>query len=108
MSSLLEIINRLDEYFDDDPFHPLAIFAEDGVDSKPTARAIVCPEDEAGTLVCPNDHNLSYVLGVGLAIEAIEVWSNWREGSKPSPMERFSAVMFYAANDAYMPVEGVE
>ena len=48
---------------------------------------------------------LSYLLEVDLAREAIEVWSEWRNGRVPTRDERVAAVAFYADNDAYLPVD---
>jgi hypothetical protein len=41
---------------------------------------------------------------VQLANEAIEVWSAWRGGKKPSRQDKFAAVMFYSQHDAFIPV----
>jgi hypothetical protein len=47
---------------------------------------------------------MSYLLEVRLAREAIEVWSEWRDGRTPSSQDRCAAVLHYAAHDAYLPV----
>jgi hypothetical protein len=46
-----------------------------------------------------------YLLEVYLAQEAIEVWSEWRGGKRPSRAERSAAVAHYASHDAYLPTE---
>jgi hypothetical protein len=102
--TLIEVIDRLDEVDDSDRYASPVIFAEGGPDASPSARAIVCPGDEEGTLVCPQDPAVSEVLMVRLAKEAIEVWSAWRGGKKPSRQEKFAAVMFYSQHDAFIPV----
>ena len=102
--TLIEVIDRLDEVDVSDRFASPVIFAEGGPYASAIARTIVCPGDEEGTLVCPKDAALSEVLMVQLAKEAIEVWSAWRGGKKPSHQDKFAAVMFYSQHDAFMPV----
>jgi hypothetical protein len=80
------------------------IFAEGGPDASASARAIVCPGDDEGTLVCPQDHALTEVLMVELAREAIQVWSEWRGGKTPNREDKLAAVMFYSQHDAFIPV----
>jgi hypothetical protein len=101
---LLDVIDSLDELDDDDPYNPLAIYAPEGPDSREDDRAVVCAGDEEGTLTCPEDHDLSEVLGVSTAREAIEVWSEWRGGRTPTPRDKFAAVMYYSSHDAFLPV----
>ncbi len=102
---LIDVIDRLGEVDDPYGYRAHCIFAEGGPDAPPTARAVVCPGDKDGSLVCPRDPTLSYVLMVDLANDAIEVWSEWRSGRQPSPAEKFAAVMHYARHDAYLPIE---
>lgn len=61
------------------------------------SEAVVAIEDHPPT-------DLAYMLEVGLAREAIQVWSEWRQGASPSPQEACAAVVFYAEHDAYLPV----
>ena len=102
--SLLDVIDRLDAVDDSDRFSPPVIYAEGGPNAPPTARALVCPGDEAGTFACPGDPNLSEVLMVGLAKEAIRVWSSWRCQPRPDPMDKFAAVIYYSRHDAFLPL----
>ena len=46
---------------------------------------------------------LAYMLEVDLAIEAIEVWEQWR-GRVASVSDRCRAVIHYATHDAYLEV----
>ncbi|MFI7280181.1 hypothetical protein ACIBOV_07935 [Micromonospora chersina] len=46
-----------------------------------------------------------YLLEVDLAIEAIEVWSEWRAGVIPTPEEATLAVIYYGKHDAYQPLQ---
>jgi hypothetical protein len=46
-----------------------------------------------------------YLLEVYLAKEALEAWSEWRGGKRPSRAERTAAVAHYASHDAYLPTE---
>jgi hypothetical protein len=103
--SLLDIIDRLDAVDDSDRIEPPCIFAEGGPEAAPVARALVCPGDEAASLACPLDATLSYVLMVQHAKECIEVWSAWRGGRRPTPQDKFAAVMYYARKDAWLPLE---
>lgn len=48
---------------------------------------------------------MKYLLEVELAKEVIQVWKSWRNGREPSPLEKYQAVLYYAENDAYLPVE---
>src|SRR5882724_10168206 len=82
--TLIEVIDRLDEVDESDRYASPVIFVEGGADAPPTARTIVCPGDEEGTLICPPDSALSEVLLVPLAKKAIEVWSAWRGGKNPT------------------------
>jgi hypothetical protein len=88
--TLREVIGRLDEFADD-----RTIYAESAA---PTAEAIVASEPEqAGPL--------PYLLEVTLAREALEVWEAWRPGQTPSLEDKVAAVIYYAQNDAWLPVE---
>ncbi len=83
------MIHNLDQ-FDDD----LTIYAEKRPDWTPESEARVAAEGEGDSL--------PYFLEVGLAKEAIRVWSEWREGREASPDERFEAARYYAIHDAYL------
>jgi hypothetical protein len=45
----------------------------------------------------------TYMLEVSLAVEAIEIWSQWRNGRVPTPQDACEAVLYYASKDAYQP-----
>jgi hypothetical protein len=45
------------------------------------------------------------VLQVRLAKEALSVWSKSRKNRLPSLRERYEAVLYYALNDAFIPVD---
>jgi len=104
-TSLIDVIDQLDDVDDSEGYSSPCIFAEGGSDALPTAKALICPSDHGGGLACPKDSALSYVLMVELAKEAIEVCSQWRKGQRPTPDEKFAAVMYYSQHDAWMPVE---
>ncbi len=103
--TLIDIIDQLDAVNDSDRFEPPCIFAEGGTDAVSTAAAMVCPSDDEGSFVCPQDPTLSYVLMVQQAKECVEVWSRWRGGKRPTPRDKFAAVMYYSRNDAWLPLE---
>jgi len=88
--TLRDVIERLDEFGADE-----TIFAESAT---PTARAAVGVEDE-------DESGLPYLLEVAVALEAIEVWKAWRPGEAPSLDDKLAAVIHYAENDAWLPIE---
>jgi len=88
--TLREVIGRLNQFADDQ-----TIYAESAA---PTAEAIVASEPEQAA-------PLPYLLEIALAREAIEVWEAWRPGRTPSPEDKVAAVIYYARNDAWLPVE---
>jgi len=101
--SLLEVITHLHD-----------ISAGDGISPGPTiyARLPWTPQSDAVVLrgdevpdgvVTESGHQ--YLLEVDLAIEAVEVWSAWRDGATPTPEEATLAVIHYGENDAYQPVD---
>jgi hypothetical protein len=103
--TLFDLIQRLDEFEDSDPSHPLVIYAQRGADAERKSPALVCPRSEGGGLACPLDSSLSEVLSVGQAREAIEVWSAWRGGVTPTPADRFTTVMFFSRHGTFLPLE---
>ena len=102
---LIDLIDRLDEVDDSERYESPCLFAKGGTDALPSSKACVCPSDETGSFICPQDPELSYVLTVQHAKEAVEVWSEWRDGRLPNREQKYAAVMFYARHDAWMPVD---
>ena len=103
MPSLLEVIVAL-------RYVPLG----DGFSAGPTIYAMRpwTPESDAVILAgadvpdsVTTESGHHYLLEVNLAIEAVEVWSEWRATVIPSPEEATSAVIYYAENDAYQPLQ---
>ena len=66
--TLREVIDRLDEFADDDTIYAESIH--------PTARAVVATEPEDGSIPC-GAAGLAYLLEVAAARDAIEVWKTW-------------------------------
>ncbi len=97
--TLSDVIERLDE-FDDE----LTIYAERAPDFAPSSRAVVARDPADGSLP-PAAAGLDYFLEIDTAKEAIEVWSEWRDGAEPTRADRFGAVWYYAVNDAYLPAD---
>ncbi len=103
VSSLLEIVTSLRDI-------PLG----DGYSAGPTiyakrpwtpsTEAVVLRGDDipAGVTTESGHH---YLLEVDLALEAIEVWSEWRAGAIPTPEEATLAIVYYGEHDAYQPVQ---
>ena len=102
--ALIDLIDRLGEVDVSDRFNPPTIYAEGGRNAATKARAIICPVSD-DSLECPLDPTLTEVLMVSLAQQAIRVWGNWRHRT-PDRLQKFEAVMYYAQNDAFFPLEG--
>lgn len=102
--TLIDLIDRLDEVDDSDAFNPPTIYAEGGRYAATKARAIICPHPGDDCIECPLDPSLTAVLMVCLAQNAIEVWANWRRRT-PDRLQKFEAVMYYAQNDAFFPLD---
>ena len=105
-ATLIEVIDRLDEVDCSDRFAPPCIYAVGGPHARPDAPSLVCPTDEEGSLKCPEDSTLSYVLMVKQAQACIRVWSAWRGGRTPTRQDKFAAVMYYSQHDAWLPLQG--
>jgi hypothetical protein len=86
--TLRDVIARLDEFGADE-----TIFAESPA---PHARAVVAPEDA--------ETDLPYLLEVHLAREALEVSQAWRPDETPTLESKLEAVIYYAENEAWLPV----
>ena len=71
---------------------------------RPMARAIVAAEPEDGS-VPPVAAGLTYLVEVGAAKEAIEVWRMWRPGQMTTLDDKLASVTYYAQNDAWLPIE---
>jgi hypothetical protein len=52
----------------------------------------------------PSAEGLRYFLEVSIAKDAIRVWQQWRDGAVPSLDEKVAAVVYYAVNDAFLPL----
>ncbi|MDH6115596.1 hypothetical protein P3T36_007740 [Kitasatospora sp. MAP12-15] len=48
---------------------------------------------------------LPYLLEVELAQDAVDAWSQWRAGQRPTEAEKCQAIIHYAEFDAFEPVE---
>ena len=101
--ALIDLIDRLDEVDVFDRFNPPIIYAEGGRNAATKARAIICPAPD-DSLECPLDSSLTEVLMVSLAQQAIRVWADWRHRT-PNRLQKFEAVMYYAQNDAFFPLD---
>jgi hypothetical protein len=91
--TVLEVVKYLNE-----------IPAGDGFSPGPTiygARPWTLDGDADGGTTESGYH---YLLEVDLALEVIEVWSDWRGGTTPTPEEAALAIIYYAKHDAYQPL----
>lgn len=86
--TLRDVIARLEQFADDETIYAQA--------ATPTAEAVVTADEAAP---------LPYLLEVSIAREAVEVWAAWRPGQTPSLDDKVAAVIYYAQNDAWLPVD---
>ena len=52
-----------------------------------------------------DDHTIYDFLEVDIAKEAVRVWSEWRGGITPTLEDKLAAVIHYALNDSFLPVD---
>ena len=70
--------------------------------TSPAARAAVLPESGAAEA---RADGLRDFLEVALARDAVDVWSQWRDGAEPTIDDKLMAISYYATNDAYLPID---
>ena len=94
MQTLRDVVQALDELDDEGTIYT------DG--SSPAARAVVVTDasDQAA-----RDAGLRYFLEVGLAKDAVLVWSEWRANAQPSIDQKLMAISYYATHDADLPLD---
>jgi hypothetical protein len=92
MTTLLELIRALDTLPPETTLYAAKPWS-------PTSEAAVADDDEPPM-------GLDYLLEVDLAQQTAVVWSDWRNGARPTELERCEAVIHYAAHDAYLPLHG--
>jgi integrase len=97
-----ELLDDLETVEDD-----LTIYAATSNGWDGDSPAVVAMESE-DRLVPPEAVGMAYLLEVGLAKEAIRVWSEWRNAAIPTSTDRLAAVVYYATHDAYVPVQSDE
>ncbi len=95
---LADLLEQLDS-FDDE----LVIYAEKNPNWSADSSAAVLPEPDDGRIT-GQMQGMSYLLEVFLAKEVLEVWSQWRDGRNSTALDKCEAVIYYAENDAYLPV----
>jgi hypothetical protein len=94
MPTLRDVVGGLDELDDD------AVIYTDG--ASPAARASVVSGAEVEGAKADG---LRYFLEVALAKDAVDVWSEWRDGAEPTLDDKLMAVSYYATHDAYLPLD---
>jgi len=87
------IVDALEQQDDD-----AAIFVDPQVELSADTAAAVGPQGHA------EFRGMRYLLEIWLAREAIDVWRSWRGSRLPTLEEKVAAVVYYALNDAYMPI----
>jgi len=94
---LVDLLQQLDNLDEDQ-----TIYIEEDSWSG-TSEVVVSFEPDDGSIP-PEAAGKKYLLEVDLAGEVLEVWSDWRAGREPTPKDMVEAIIYYARNDAYMPV----
>lgn len=92
LATLLDQINTLSD--------DLTLYVADSSVVTAETAALAQPVSQDGTVPA----GFRYLLEVSLARETIEVWSDWRNGLEPTSSDKADAVIYYAKNDAYMPL----
>jgi hypothetical protein len=87
---------RLDEV---DP--ELTMYAEGGAEAHGGARAVTGFEARTGSR--PRRRATSSTSSRSIPRDAVEVWSEWRGGARPSLEDAVRAVTYSARNDAFLP-----
>ena len=100
MNTLGALLDAIDELDPD-----LTIYAPATRPLSPEAHAIVALEPGDGALPEAAD-GLVYLLEVPTAQDVIHVWTGWRVGRRPTTADRVMAVVHYADNDSYLPIDG--
>lgn len=96
--TLENLMEQLDSLDDD-----LTIYAEKNPDWSVNSSVAVFPEPEDGGV--PSEaRGMNYLLEVFLAKEAVQGWSECRDGREPTATEKCEAIIYYAEHDAYLPV----
>lgn len=101
VATLAELLADLDSLDDDEDatiFTAIAPYA-----SFDTLAVVVRPAHD-GT-VPAEAAGMGYFLEVSIAKEVASVWRNWRPGRHPTVRQLVEAIVHYAVNDAYLPVE---
>ena len=96
--TLLDLVERL-ETLDDN----LTIYVEESSEWSFSTQAVACLEPEDGSIPL-EAAGMEYFLEVGLAKIVIHTWQLWRNGQVPSTHEACESIIYYAQNDAYLPV----
>ncbi|GAA1843915.1 hypothetical protein [Asanoa iriomotensis] len=103
MPTLLDVISHLDDIPSGDGYSPgPTIYARRPW--KPSSDALVLTGDDVPDGVTTESGH-DYLLEVDLALEAVEVWSEWRDGATPTAEDATFAVLYYGEHDAYQPLE---
>jgi hypothetical protein len=66
------------------------------------SKVVPIPEDPGADLGIPG---FEYLIEVFEAKDVLETWAEWRNGRTPTPTEAVEAVLYYQANDTYLPTE---
>lgn len=101
VTTVRDLVMRLGDLDDGDRFEVgLSIYAR--TPWRPDSEAVALREEGVESFRHPG---FRYLLEVAIARDVLEVWSSWREGRAPDAEEAAAAVIHYAENDAYQPVD---
>lgn len=98
MTTLADLVDRLAALDDDETLYARQPWS-------PTSQA-VCAEEGSPEAAAAVAHGLDYLLEVSLAKEVADAWPGWRGGHGPGSSDLCAAVIYYAENDAYLPLAG--
>jgi hypothetical protein len=101
--TLLEVISRLDDIPPGDGFSPGPTIYARRPWTLSSDALVLSGDDVPDGVTTASGHD--YLLEVNLAVEALEVWSAWRDGAIPTPEEATLAAIHYGEYDAYQPLE---
>lgn len=98
-TTLSELINDLSQY--DESF---VVYTDttNNIDSGSVVYLYEFDEEEDVQILAGGNH---YFLEIGLIADVIETWNDWTDHQRNNTDDLCNAVIYYAANDAYMSAD---
>lgn len=101
--TLYEVAEQLERLPDDETIYAVGYYEGWGPDTFAMVR--VSPEDCRIRQVF-DGIEMCYVLEVNLAKEIVEAYQEHHQVSTPSIEQKLRAILYYAENDCYLPLDG--